>query len=220
MNLKEILTSMLEYLGEEPSDNYTANPDVNYKRLLSIANASLADISQAHTWSILKKTHTINIVDGVNLYALPTDFDRLIDDTTYTNNYEVDLPTSDAVIAYNNYYGSNYNYQGRLVDDQLEFINVPESELTFNYVSRHYVKSQGGDLKEKFTDDYDTTVFDDELLIRSIRQRYREQVGEPSNIDAQDLSNRLRHLKIADVGAKSFNVNQDRNDNYFPFKRK
>lgn len=220
MNLKEILTSVLEYLGEEPEDTYIGNQNTEYARLAVFANSSAADIVKVHTWGVLKKQHAINITDGVTLYDLPSDFDRLISNTTYTNNRAVDLPSSDAVIAYNNLYGSSYNYQGRLLGKKVEFINAPVGKLVFDYMSNEPIEHYKSGTAKRFTNDGDKWLLDDELLIRAIKQRYTAQSGENDALAAQDLAARLRQVKIADTGSRSFNINETRNEMHYPYKQK
>lgn len=219
MNLKEIITSALEYLGEETADNYVGNTNTDISRLVVMLNASAADIVKKHEWNLLKKQNIINVVSGTVLYDLPDDYDRMISDTTYSNNWSVDLPTSDSIVAFNTQFGSDYRYQGRLIGGKVEFINVPPGELSFDYISNGTVKALDGTIQSKFLLDTDEWLLDDELIIRAMRQRYQIQTGEGDPTNGQDLANRLRDLQLADTGARTFNSNNPRNRNYWPYKR-
>jgi len=201
MNLKDILTDVLNYMGEEPDDHYVGNIDSNYARLVVFANSAISDIVKAHDWSLLKKQATITVVDGTVLYDLPTDFDRLITDTSYTNDSRVSLPTKDKIFAYDN---NSICYEGRLIGGQIEFRNIPPGDVTFNYVSKYAVQNNLAVNQERFTRDDDEWLLDDELLMRMIRQRYSMQAGEQDPSVAQDVTNRFKKLIFADVGARKF----------------
>ena len=210
MNLKEILSNSLEYMGEESSDIYVGAITINYSRLPSMANAAVSDIIGAHDWSFLKKTHSISIVDGTELYDLPFDYSRMIVDTMYVNYIKIEFPATDKSISRNLSCDKN---QARIIGGKLQFTRTNPGTVTFDYISSSVVLSSIGQGQSRFLTDFDEWQLDDELLMRSIRHRYALQVGDPSaGTAASDVQVRIAELKSIDTGTRSFNSSKSQNE--------
>lgn len=215
MTLREILNEVLQYMGEGYTSNvFVSNSNSDISRMVVFANAAVSDILEAHDWSRLISEQSITVVAGTTLYDLPTDFSKYIDNTAYTNNKVVDIPSSHQVMVYDR----DETYKGRIIGGQLELINVPPGTVTIRYLSAHPIESSGGASKAKFTDDNDEWLLDDQLLIRATRHRYALQTGDSSaGVAATDVQNRMKKMISADVGARTIRSRFNRYELMAPY---
>jgi len=65
-----------------------SNPDPTIAQALAIAQTSGREVAKMRPWTKLQVEHTFTLSDGVANYAMPSDFDRFIDETWWDrNNY-------------------------------------------------------------------------------------------------------------------------------------
>lgn len=213
ITLKNILQEVQERNFETSAVTYASNPAPKYRRLVKFANQAVRKIINAHDWSFLKKTATITIVDGTTLYDKPADYYRLIEDTAYRGNsyFPVEFPASDQSIEYRKQHNVGQIYQGRFYQGGIEFVNLPEGDITFEYVSdrmvQKYIDESYG---LKFTNDNDVFVPDsellDELIILGTTALYLTAKRDESAGQAvAEYMYELNQQKYNDVGARTIN---------------
>lgn len=166
------------------SDPY-ASTDANVLQLCALLQGLGQDLLRDHQWSHLQTTHTFNTVNGTAAYALPTDYDRTIDQTHWNRDADRPLvgPTGPQGWQYLQAVSvsSAVGQWFRVFNDQVNIYPTPTSAQTvaFEYVSRYWVKESGQsapntDLADAATD---TLYFDKRLLVAGLKLAYLEAKG-------------------------------------------
>lgn len=222
--LRTILDDVMEFVFDVEYGNYTSNTNPDARRMVAFANRAVNNIMEAHDWSQLRKTHTVTVVDGTTLYDLPSDFRRMISDTAFRpSSYRpVMLPSNDQFFAYAKTRSAYFEFMGRLVGDQVELINTPAGDVSFDYVSNGSITSADtSQPTAKFTNDNDVWNLDDELLKRGVIAVYSRQSGDESAaLNTGDYTYWLERMKAQDVGARVINDVQVRYKDYPIYKNR
>jgi len=212
ITLKEILQEIQDRNFETPTEVYATNPAPKYRRLLTFANQAVRKIIMAHDWSLLKRQHTVNVVDGQELYPLPEDYYSLINQTTYRGStyFPIDFVANSQSIAFRRNYDIGQVHTGRLYRGQLEFVNFPAGPVTLEYMSNGLVLHENGDSDLKFTADDDQFGADysglDELIVLGTLAIYlRAKQSDGLDVAIQDYASELKQQIYNDSGARYIN---------------
>lgn len=177
----------LALTAADETDFYTAtNPAlIQLRRLLKGLGEELV---RGYRWTHLQKTYLFITTPGVDAYALPEDFARLIDGTEWNRSQQMPL-------------GGPLNTQGwqllkaqsaagtvwfnfRIAGNQFLLHPAPAAveSLAFEYVSRRWVQEAGDTVPTTEAPDEATDVlwFDRRLLIYGLRLRFLEAKGFPT----------------------------------------
>ena len=210
--LKEILDTVCDDALEEREASYVSNNKTEYQRLVRYANKAVRDILTVHNWSRLKKRGVINVVDGTTVYDLPSTFSHLIDETSHAQGAlrSSNVPSNDQIIALSDVRNVT-KYMGRLIGDKIELINFPSGDFTYQYMSKAVIVNYGvtsiageDGTSDKFLDDRDEWLLDDELLVRAILWRWQRAEGDADwQASMNDFTNYFRNMKGKDTGARN-----------------
>lgn len=210
MTLKELLNKVQERSRETPETVYASNNKPRIRRLIQYANQANKRILAAHKWSYFKKQGVVNVIDGTTLYSLPSDFYRLVNDTMHRGStfVPINFVASSQDVALQNNYNTGKLNTGRIVGGQLELINFPAGQVTYEYISNGLVQlnaTGGSTLSVDFTEDNDTFLYPnlDELLVCATHWLYqRSKGGETANEAKDDYIIELRAQRINDTGSR------------------
>ena len=184
------------------------------------SGASTAVISNAATVS----GTTVTLTFGQVMYAMPSDYDRITPDTEWdkTNRWVIIGPNTgqqwqwlkSSTIAT----GPRARY--RILGGLFQIYPAQSAALRYGmeYISNNWVIASGGTTpsKTKFTVDTDTCIYDDQLMVESLKLRFRRESGFPvGTYPAADLATgfngRLLNIaKTADASAPKLSMSPRR----------
>ena len=167
-----LLTICQDILKETKSTNIPnaiiGNNDDVAKQIFQAIKVSITDLARNYQWQELQKEHTFVSVVNQATYSLPTDFDRMIDNTFWNadqnwnmiggltgENWRVlknSLITQAETIEY-----------FRIRNNLIEIHRTPSvvENYVFEYISKYIVKSSGGTNQTEFLADTDIPVIDE-----------------------------------------------------------
>lgn len=162
-------------------------------------------------------TATGNITFGQVKYATPAGFDRIVNDTQYQGSWIVDGPDSPQgwqAIKTGVVGGAFTRF--RIMGDKFVIWPMPTSNfgLGYEYMSKYWAASSSGSGKAKFTEDTDTSVFPDSLLILGTKLKFFETKGFDTTTLLSDFVRELSKFKGADGGASTLSL---ANNKTYPF---
>lgn len=187
----------------------------NASEWLGYLSQACATIPDAHNWSVLTKDYTIITAGNTKEYDLPNDFDDMATYNLYniTNRRYIPCSGNDKELwkeASGNTSQSSIRF--RIMGGKIVFTYPIEDGITlrFTYMSNKPVKytDSNGNVtyKEYFSNDDDTYLLDDELLIlKAISLRAKNLGLEEAPLREQDYQERLVSKMVKDGGNIEFN---------------
>jgi hypothetical protein len=149
---------------------------------------------RSHQWTHLQKTHTFSTANGTAAYALPADFGRLLDQTTWNRTDQ--LPLGGPASAQQWQMMKAQTTVGtvlmpfRIVGNQLEFYPVPTAieTIAYEYQSTYWVKETGqsNPNTETLDDGTDTVHFDRLLFVCELKNEWNRAKGLASEATQAD----------------------------------
>lgn len=188
MDLNAILNNVLTQSGFLERSNFTAGFDPDDKQMISIANRVAYEIMNFYNWNSMRVPATISLVAGQNSYDLPADYQSFIPDSAWETDgsRKVDVPIPDG--EWYQYKFSSLTSGGviraRFYGNKLE-VSEPFNggEISYEYISKYPIRDFNDNPKEFFTNDQDTWVLDDQLLILGIQAHWQQAKLMPSYMD-------------------------------------
>ncbi len=179
MTLIEILNNVLEQSGFLSRNSYTGSSDPDDKQMVAIANRAAYEIINFYKWGELRNTYTINVTPPQERYLLPNDFQEVVPDSAWEEDGSkpVEFPVPDR--RWYMYKFTTWSNGGlirmRKYGNELE-ISKPEfaESFEFEYISKWYIEAEGGERKEFFTEDTDSFLLDDQLLILAVQAHWMQ----------------------------------------------
>jgi hypothetical protein len=175
----DIINNVLEQSGflRRPQIFNSADPDD--RQMAAIANRTNIEIAQFYKWSAIRKVFEIILVENQNTYALPTDLNWVVPDSSWEEDgsRKVDDYVSDAV-----WYQFKFSslttggtIRARIYGDTIEVIDpFAGGKIIMEYMTDQAVEDslQSGLLKEEFTKDTDYFLLGDQLLTLGIQAHW------------------------------------------------
>lgn len=178
MNLAQMLNNVLEQSGFLSRQSYTGSADPDDKQMVAIANRVAYEIINGYRWPELRNVHKF-LMTSESKYDLPSDYQQMVADSVWQEDGSkpVEFPVPDR--RWYMYKFTNWSDGGlirmRQYGDQLEIHDTqPGEEIAFEYISKWYIRSVEDVGKEFFTDDSDTFMLDDQLLILGIQAHWMQ----------------------------------------------
>lgn len=208
-----LLTICQQVAGEnglpEPSA-IVGSSDTTAKRLYRLAQRSGLRVARAHDWTVLQAVHTFSTVASTASYSLPSDFDRLIDDTIWdrTNYWESRGPLSPQLwqVAKSGLVASAaLRKRWRIYADSLANVfyidPTPDSadNMAFEYVVNTWCTTSGGTGQTAWAADTDLAVIEPELIELDMLWRLKRVLGQPY-LEEKDQFDRALEQWIARDG--------------------
>ena len=195
MSLLSICQDAASQLGLRQPTTVVGSTDLTAQILYRLANQAGKELARYHDWNdlIVEQTFT-TLAQNEQTDALdPDDFDRLIRNVEMwnrTNDLRYSGPTTQRIwqqLQTSIVTGGLVGWW-RVRGGQLLIHPAPTAgeTLAFEYVSKRWARSSGGDAQEKFLADTDTTVLDEDLITLEIVWRFRQTRGFPQY--AEDMA--------------------------------
>ena len=179
--------NVADFTGFERPVTVIDNTDPIARQLLALAQREGKQLMRTSDWAILKKEHTFSTSNGTAAYALPSDFDRLVLETSY-NRSDNDIltgPISSAEYQLVNHgmatTGTTEKFRLKAASNALKFELDPTPSSTqtigFEYVSNQFCQSSGGSGQAVWTADTDTGILDETTMEMGITWRFKAAHG-------------------------------------------
>ena len=187
MTLLSICQNVADFTGFERPVTVIDNTDPIARQLLALAQREGKQLMRTSDWAILKKEHTFSTSSGTAAYALPSDFDRLVLETSY-NRSDNDIltgPISSSEYQLVNHgmatTGTTEKFRLKAASNALKFELDPTPSSTqtigFEYVSTQFCQSSGGSGQAVWTADTDTGILDETTMEMGITWRFKAAHG-------------------------------------------
>ena len=187
MTLLTICQNVADFTGFERPTTVIDNTDPIARQLLALAKREGTQLMRATAWPILLKEHTFSTSSGTAAYAMPADFDRLVNETVY-NRSDNDIfsgPLTPAEYQLQNYgtasSGTTEKFRLKAASNALKFEIDPTPSSTqtigFEYVSSYYSQSSGGTGQAAWAADTDTGILDESLFELGLTWRFKQAHG-------------------------------------------
>ena len=187
MTLLSICQNVADFTGFERPVTVVDNTDPIARQLLALAQREGKQLMRMSDWAILKKEHTFSTSSGTAAYALPSDFDRLVLETSY-NRSDNDIltgPISSAEYQLVNHgmatTGTTEKFRLKAASNALKFELDPTPSSTqtigFEYVSNQFCQSSGGSGQAAWAADTDTGILDETTMEMGITWRFKSSHG-------------------------------------------
>ena len=179
--------NVADFAGFERPVTVVDNTDPIARQLLALAQREGKQLMRMSDWAILKKEHTFSTSSGTAAYALPSDFDRLVLETSY-NRSDNDIltgPISSAEYQLVNHgmatTGTTEKFRLKAASNTLKFELDPTPSSTqtigFEYVSNQFCQSSGGSGQAAWAADTDTGILDVTTMEMGITWRFKQAHG-------------------------------------------
>lgn len=178
-------------------------------------------------------TYVANVIDGVSLtmnqaatvsgtsvalsfgktkYALPSDWDRQIDRTHYDKSKRWQMLGPETAQQWqflkSSYISTGPRLRYRILGGTFQIwpaIATPEY-LGFEYISSAWARDSGGVAKASFTNDNDTCIFPDDLMILGLKKKYFQAKGFDYTVLERDYMRSLSIAKANDHGSPTLSM--------------
>ena len=191
-----------------------ASTDPNFVQLVELLNVVGEDLLSAAKWSHLVTETTIVTAASATFYALPADYDRMLDNTEWnrTNRLPMLGPLSGqetqfikAILS-----GTLVQVAYRIQGNTITFPIAPSNAqtLAFEYMSNNWAWTAAGaapDISTTATTT-DTVLYDPEVTMAGLRLAYLDAKGFDIATAQRRYAEKLEHAIGKNVGARLLNI--------------
>lgn len=190
--------------------------DPQYQRMINILNVAGNTLLKLYPWIKFQNLMSITTAPGQGTYALPTDFDSMIDETMWQANTSF-ITGFGSVGPQMWEYFLNVPVVGTLTiiyrerSGVLQILPIPTASFafTFEYVSRGWVQ-QGAAPNQVYRDNVvnasDLVLFDSTLIGRYLKLRFLEALGFDTQGAKDDFNLMLDAVSSQDKSAQTISA--------------
>jgi hypothetical protein len=210
INRTAVQLGLSSTLASSMSDPF-ASTDQSFVLLCELLNSFGEDVTSRHEWAHLIREATATTSASNTIYTMPSDFDRLIDQSEW--NQSTRLPLIGPLSGQETQYlkarlnGVLIQVVYRLQGHTMTFAIAPPNAqlLQLEYVSRNWVWSAAGVAPDSTgvvaTGDF--VLFEDDLAIAGLKARWLEEKGFDSTAAADRFEDILRASITRNAAAKT-----------------
>lgn len=206
--LLSIIQDACDVIGLARPASVVGGSDQNVRTMLGIANREGRELAQRFDWQVLQTTHTFLSVATEEQSAIPSDFDRFMDESFWNRSQnrpvlgpisaeEWEALSATSVPAVTDI----FRRYGNLI-----FIKpAPTAGETYayGYVSKNWVYADDGTLKSAFTLDTDIPLLSDELITLGVIWRFARSRGLDYSEDRQTYERAVSRMFARDGGRRT-----------------
>ena len=213
MTALEIVQNMARVLGLELPQTLSSLSDTTAQRLFGILNRALADAAQAYKWQVLQKQIIFRAAilnDAYNAKTGGLKLSVLAPDMAHSaipQIYEMGSSSGALYLPPDQY--TQVLVQG--IGGAQKYFTIMGGEIIFlpsltqngwravlRYISKNAVLDENGNAKASFSEDGDTCLLDDELLILGGIAKFKQEMGYDYADALEDYQKRLEELTSRD----------------------
>jgi len=216
MSMLTIIQNVADTVGIDRPSSVVGSTSTTAKQMLALLNMSGKMLARRHTWQRLMGEHTFNTVSGTASYALPSDYDRHIDDTAWDrSNYwsvrgsitpqEWQIRKS-AIVASG--IRSRFRIKGNLV--YIDPTPTAADSMVYEYIINTWTTdSAGANPSDKYNADADLTIFPEYLLELDLIWRFKKAKGLDYGEEFRDFETQFAIEKQADKPSYTLKMGSD-----------
>jgi len=219
MTLLSICQNVANMAGVKSPSAVVGNSEETAVLLAACANRAGKSLLKRYNWLSLVKEHTFSTAASTANYALPTDYDRLVDGTLWDrSNYEqIRGPMSaqqwqvhkSSVLASTATTWKRFRI--RRVSGATEFYIDPTpaavESLVFEYVSSYWSEDIGGTGHVVWGADDDVGVIDEYLIELETTWRFLSRLGLAYEEEYNEAQREVNQAIARDGGSKTLSLN-------------
>ncbi len=206
---------------QQPPSAFNNPQDLTAVQLSALYNTTGEMLVKRRVWRNLFRENSIVTVSGQAAYDLPQDFARPISQTEWdrTNRWPMIGPETPQQWQWlkSGILSTGPRERFRLVGNTIEIWPVPGDDttpsaalnLSYYYVSKWWAEDNGGQPIAKATQDTDTCVFDDRLMISGVKLRFFQAKGFDTSAFSADFQNNLNDAMAQDSGAPILSLSRE-----------
>ena len=209
------LLTIAQNILEETKDSTIPSTIINNsqpsaKQVLAALKKAIVDVSRAKDWEELQKEHSFNSVASTEAYALPSDYDRITNETFWNITHQRPLIGSNTakewrVLQNSTVSGATVNDYYRIRGGEMLLFPIPTSVESFiyEYQSNLIVEDSGGTGQTGWLADSDVPVVDSYILQLNGTWRLLKMQGRPYAEEQRDYELALADRMGNDGGRKA-----------------
>ncbi|MBB4642369.1 phage adaptor protein [Rhizorhapis suberifaciens] len=220
--LAAMQSASIKLIGRKPGTFFGASGQYEAE-ICDLINEVAEDVAKYRDWQDLGRTHTLNGNGTVDSFPLPTDYDRMLQDSDvqdleswawgyfrYPNINQFLFDQARGFIAQP---GGWIIYGG-----EMQFSPAPATgaTATFPYITKNWALDDADQPKAAFTADTDSFLLPERLLILALVWRWRENKKLDASGDQEAFIKALDEYAAKDGGSRIQRSNARR---YFPGTR-
>lgn len=224
MSLLTICQNVARDIGLVVPSSIIGNDDETAARLLAQCRRELYELRNRYDWTILQVEHTFALVDGTASYALPSDFDRQINETDWnrTDTWRLIGPTSpqqwQSVKSGAISSAPRFRWRIKRTSTTAEFYVDPTpgsdedgETLVYEYISKNAIlDNDGSTLKAEWAEDADTCLLDEQLIEMGVTWRILKRIGLAYGEERMSYEDSVRKAIGDDGGRKTLVMDGER----------
>jgi hypothetical protein len=187
LTLLTLIQDATNLIGLDTPNVVISSTDKNIKTLLAMANVEGKSLKNRGQWALLSEEHTFDTVSGTASYALPDNYDSVMNGTGWNRgtNFPLrasitprDWQASKSGLIQSTIYNSGYRIKGSSAE-QFFVDPTPDSVQTmvYEYQSNEWCRSSGGTGQTDWAADDDEAILDEELMLLGVEWRFRRAKG-------------------------------------------
>lgn len=197
-----LLTLCQDILKETKSSTIPSliigNTDDVAQQILQAVKVSIRQLSREYQWQELQKEYTFASVISQAEYDLPSDFDRMIDDTFWNTDQNWNMigattPASWRILKNSIVSFADIQEYYRIRNNKIIIHKTPTAieNYVFEYVSKNIVKSSTNVEQTGFLADTDVPVIDEYILMLDTTWRWLKNNGRAYQAEQAIANNAL-----------------------------
>jgi len=214
INFDTAVSDVMGSLGLTVPADTTASQDKTVVQMRYLANRVGLELINEGSWQILDKDWTIT-TDGVTLtYDLPEDFDHFYQDAAWNTTNRLpaigSLTSQEwAQINARNLGGTTFACLYIIENDQLKFFSVGDTPQTIvlPYVSRGWVRTATGTLKDNLSANDDIILFDPTVFRAGLKLAWQKEKGFDYTAAKADYDRALTAATGKEAPARTLTLN-------------
>lgn len=214
MSLLTICTNAADRLGIVRPSSVMTSSDQQTLRLLGYAQQEGKALQKDHAWQVLVKEGTFTATaTETQTSALPSDFDRWVDDSFYNRTRKrpvygpinaQDWQFSKAVVA--TVLIESFRQRGSTTDILLMPTPTAGDSYYFEYVAKNWCQSASSTAQSAWAADTDTGILDEELMTLGVIWRFKAGQGFDYAEEFRSYELLKAELKSRDGGKRTLNA--------------
>lgn len=207
----EIINRVAVEIGLKRVNDPFSTQDEGFSQLVGLLNAAGQELAELANWNRLEKQFIQVTADGDDgLYDLPTDFDRIVQQTGWDRSNDVPVfgpltPQQWAYLLGRDLESNSIYIMYRIYQGQLQVYPDPPpvgATIAFEYMSRDWVVDSEGTSKDFATQNSDTILLDPLLMQKFLKVKFLDAKSMPSQAARIEFENVLENRKGTDNGGQ------------------